>query len=211
MFDIQIQVADEMGLVGVGGDLEPERLLAAYREGVFPWYEAGTPILWWCPDPRGIIPLDGFHVSRRLARTIRSGRFRVTHDQAFASVMDGCAERDEGTWITDEMKDAYQTLHRMGHAHSVEVWAEATLVGGLYGVAAGRLFAGESMFSRRSDASKVALAWLVDHLRKRGFQLFDVQMVTDHTTRLGAIEITREEYLRQLRVALVGEAEFETR
>src|SRR5580765_4545456 len=117
MFDIQI--ADELGLVAVGGDLEPERLLAAYREGVFPWYEEGGPILWWCPDPRGVIPLDGFHVPRRLARTIRSGRFAVTHNRDFAAVMEGCAERAEGTWITAEMKKAYQDLHRIGHAHSV--------------------------------------------------------------------------------------------
>jgi leucyl/phenylalanyl-tRNA--protein transferase len=206
MFDIQ--TADELGLVGVGGDLEPEHLLAAYREGVFPWYEEGGPILWWCPDPRGIIRLDGFHVSRRLARTIRSGRFLVTANRDFAAVMEGCALRAEGTWITAEMMRAYQSLHRLGHAHSVEVWAEGRLVGGLYGVAVGRLFAGESMFSRQSDASKVALAWLVGHLGERGFQLFDVQMVTEHTARLGAIEISREEYLRRLRGALEGEAEF---
>ena len=207
MFDIQ--TADELGLVGVGGDLEPQRLLAAYREGVFPWYEAGGPILWWCPDPRGIIPLDRFHVSRRLARTIRSGRFAVTHNRDFRAVMEGCAEREEGTWITAEMMTAYQNIHRLGQAHSVEVWAEGKLVGGLYGVAVGRLFAGESMFSRESDASKVALAWLVQHLRERGYQLFDVQMVTQHTARLGAIEISREEYLRRLRGALESEAGFE--
>jgi leucyl/phenylalanyl-tRNA--protein transferase len=207
MFDIQ--TADELGLVAVGGDLEPARLLAAYREGVFPWYEAGGPILWWSPDPRGIIPLDGFHVPRRLARTIRSGRFEVTYNRDFKAVMEGCAERLEGTWITGEMIRAYQRLHRLGHAHSVEVWAEGKLVGGLYGVAVGRLFAGESMFWRKTDASKVALAWLVGHVRERGFELFDVQMVTEHTARLGAIEISREEYLRRLRFALDGEAGFE--
>jgi leucyl/phenylalanyl-tRNA---protein transferase len=207
MFDIQI--ADELGLVAVGGDLEPERLLAAYREGVFPWYEEGGPILWWCPDPRGVIPLDGFHVPRRLARTIRSGRFEVSHNRDFSAVMEGCAERAEGTWITAEMKEAYQKLHRLGRAHSVEAWADGRLVGGLYGVAVGRLFAGESMFSRESDASKVALAWAVHHLREHGFQLFDVQMVTEHTTRLGAVEIPRGEYLRRLRRALEGEAGFE--
>jgi leucyl/phenylalanyl-tRNA--protein transferase len=206
MFDIQ--TANGLGLVAVGGDLAPDRLLAAYREGVFPWYEEGGPILWWCPDPRGIMPLDAFHVSRRLARTIRSDRFEVTHNRDFKRVMEGCAERAEGTWITAEMVRAYENLHRLGHAHSIEVWAEGTLVGGLYGVAVGRLFAGESMFSRQSDASKVALAWLVGHLRKRGFELFDVQMVSEHTARLGAIEISRGEYLRRLRKALEGEAEF---
>jgi leucyl/phenylalanyl-tRNA--protein transferase len=206
MFDIQ--TANELGLVAAGGDLAPDRLLAAYREGVFPWYEDGGPILWWCPDPRGIIPLDGFHVSRRLSRTMRSGRFELTHDRDFRAVMEGCAEREEGTWITAEMMRAYQKLHRLGHAHSVEVWMDGELVGGLYGVAVGRLFAGESMFSRQSDASKVALAWVVRHLSLRGFQLFDVQMVSEHTARLGAIEISREEYLRRLRKALEGEAEF---
>jgi leucyl/phenylalanyl-tRNA--protein transferase len=204
MFDIQ--AADELGLVGVGGNLEPEPLLAAYRQGVFPWYEEGGPILWWCPDPRGIMPLDDFHVSRRLARKIRSGRLLVTSNRDFRAVMEGCAERAEGTWITAEMMKAYQKLHGLGHAHSVEVWAEGKLVGGLYGVAVGRLFAGESMFSRQSDASKVALAWLVEHLRDRGFQLFDVQMVTEHTARLGAIEISRGEYLCRLRRALESEA-----
>src|SRR5262245_32078361 len=173
------ELADDMGLVGMGGDLEPRRLLHAYRHGIFPWYDEGNPLCWWSPDPRAIFELDGLHVSRRLRRTIRSGKFQVTVNRDFAAVMRHCADRAEGTWITLDMLDAYETLHRLGHAHSVEVWRDGQLAGGLYGVAVGGLFAGESMFSRQRDASKVALAFTVERLRQRGFQLFDIQMITE--------------------------------
>lgn len=199
---------DEQGLIAVGGDLSPARLLAAYRAGIFPWYGDDTPILWWSPDPRAIIELDGLHVSRRLARTVRSGRFEATFDTAFAEVMAGCGEREEGTWITPEMYDAYVTLHAMGHAHSVEVWNDGELAGGVYGVTVGGLFAGESMFSRVTDASKVALVHLVEHLRARGFTLFDIQYLNDHTESLGGVEIPREEYLGRLREALALDVTF---
>jgi leucyl/phenylalanyl-tRNA--protein transferase len=195
--------ARDAGLVAVGGDLRPERLLRAYRRGEFPWYNEGDPVCWWSPDPRAIFELDGLHVSRRLQRTLRSGRFRVLVNRDFAAVIQGCADRPgEGTWITADMVAAYETLHRLGHAHSVEAWHEGQLAGGIYGVAVGGLFAGESMFTRVRDASKVALAFLVDRLRQRGFQLFDIQFLTEHTARLGAIEIPRREYLRRLRLAL---------
>jgi leucyl/phenylalanyl-tRNA---protein transferase len=196
-------LADEYGLVAVGGDLSPERLLAAYRRGIFPWYDAHTPILWWSPDPRGVFDLDRFHVPRRLARTIRSGRFTVTVNRDFAAVIRACAVRPaEGTWITPEMIEAYERLHRLGHAHSVEAWCGDVLGGGVYGVAIGGLFAGESMFTRVRDGSKVALAALVERLRERGYGLFDTQFVTEHTRRFGAVEIPRAEYLARLRAAL---------
>lgn len=193
--------ADAMGLVGIGGDLRPEHLLQAYRKGIFPWYDEGYPVLWWSPDPRAIFELDRFHISRRLQRTIRSGKFQLTTNRAFGAVLRGCADREEGTWITPDMAVAYQRLHRLGHAHSVEAWQGGKLAGGLYGVALGGLFAGESMFSRVPDASKAALAFAVDRLRQRGFQLFDIQMLTEHTARLGATEIPRQEYLARLRQA----------
>jgi leucyl/phenylalanyl-tRNA---protein transferase len=200
--------ADPEGLIAVGGELSPRRLLAAYRQGIFPYYDHTTPILWWSPDPRAIIELDGLHVSRRLARTLRSGKFFVTFDQAFPDVIRACADRAEGTWITPEMTEAYTELHHLGHAHSIEVWQEGELAGGLYGLALAGLFAGESMFTRRRDGSKAALAHLVDHLRQRGFTLFDVQYVNDHTASMGAVEIPRREYLARLRDALTRDVSF---
>jgi leucyl/phenylalanyl-tRNA--protein transferase len=195
--------ADEFGLVAVGGTLRPDWLLTAYRRGVFPWYADGEPICWWSPDPRALIELDGLHIARRLGRTIRSGTFHLTINRAFAEVIRGCADRPgEGTWITADMMDAYETLHRLGHAHSVEAWQGDKLAGGLYGVALGGLFAAESMFTRVADAAKVALVYLVEHLKQRGFHLLDVQMTTPHSTRMGAIEIPRGEYLRRLGIAL---------
>jgi leucyl/phenylalanyl-tRNA---protein transferase len=197
------EFADENGLVAIGGDLRPERLLYAYRSGVFPWYNEGEPICWWSPDPRAIIELDGLHVSRRLARTLHSGPYHVTVDGDFGGVIRGCADRgEEGTWIIPEMIDAYERLHGLGYAHSVEVWRGTDLAGGLYGVAVGGLFAGESMFSRQRDASKVALVDTVERLRDQGFQLFDIQLLTEHTARLGAVEISRKQYLARLRRAL---------
>ncbi len=201
--------ADADGLGGVGGDLRPARLLEAYGRGIFPWFDETTPILWWSPDPRAIFELDGLHVSRSLARTVRSGRFTVTVNQAFGRVIRGCADRPgQGVWITPEMIDAYTALHRLGYAHSVEVWRDGELGGGVYGVAVGGLFAGESMFTRIRDGSKVALVHLVQRLRERGFQLFDVQFLNEHTAGLGAVEIPRSEYLARLRSAVACEAAF---
>ncbi len=201
--------ADADGLVGVGGNLQPSMLLEAYRRGIFPWFDASSPILWWSPDPRAIFELDGLHVSRRLARTVRSGRFTSTVDRAFTEVMRGCAHRPhDGVWITPDMIVAYARLHDLGHAHSVEVWHEGELAGGVYGVTVGGLFAGESMFSRVRDASKVALVYLMERLRQRGYRLFDVQFLNDHTAGLGAVEIPRSEYLARLRMALTCEARF---
>jgi leucyl/phenylalanyl-tRNA--protein transferase len=208
MADIDPYFAQVMGLVKQGGDLSPASLLKAYRSGCFPWFDEGDPILWWSPDPRAIFEIESYHVPRRLARTIRSGKFRVTRDLAFGAVMRGCADRVEGTWITDEMLDAYQELHRLGHAHSVEAWLGEHLAGGVYGVALGGFFAAESMFHYVTDAGKVALASLIAHLRQRGFTLFDLQFINDHTARLGAIEIPRKEYLRRLRHALRAPATF---
>ena len=197
------QFADPEGLVGIGGDLRPGRLLRAYGRGIFPFFDETTPILWWSPDPRAVFELDGLHVSRRLARTIRSAKFRVTVDQDFSGVIRGCADRPrESVWITPAMIDAYTELHRLGSAHSVEVWHRGELAGGLYGVAIQGLFAGESMFTRVRDASKVALAFVMRRLNERGYRLFDVQYLNDHTRSLGAVEIPRAEYLRRLRAAL---------
>jgi leucyl/phenylalanyl-tRNA---protein transferase len=200
--------ADEYGFVAVGGDLQPKTLLRAYRSGVFPWFDEGDPILWWSPDPRAIFELDRFHVSRRLARTVRSDRFRMTLDHDFAGVIRGCAQRERGTWITPLMIDAYERLHQLGHAHSVEIWAGEQLAGGVYGVAIGGFFAGESMFTRVRDASKVGLVHLVEHLLARGYTLFDIQMVTPHTASLGALEIPRREYLARLKMALTRDVSF---
>ena len=201
--------ADDTGLVAIGGDLSPQRLLEAYRRGIFPWYDEGLPICWWSPDPRAIFELDGLHISRRLQRTIRSGRFSPTLNRDFAGVIRGCADRPgDGTWITADMVEAYESLHRLGFAHSVEVWNDRFLAGGIYGVAVGGLFAGESMFSRQRDASKVALVYLIDRLRQRGFQLFDIQFLNRHTAWLGAVEIPRREYLTRLRAALSCQVHF---
>jgi len=195
--------ADRRGLVAVGGDFSVERLLAAYQRGIFPW--TVQPITWWSPDPRGIIELAELHVSESLAKVIRKGIFQVTTDTAFAEVMAACAMPDEkrqGVWITGEFIEAYTRLHRAGHAHSIECWRDGKLVGGVYGVATGGLFAGESMFHRANNASKVALCHLVDHLRARGFALFDIQMVTSATAPLGARNIPRTEYLKRLAAAM---------
>jgi leucyl/phenylalanyl-tRNA--protein transferase len=194
--------ASPEGIVAWGGDLAPERLLDAYRHGIFPWpMEGFEEHLWWSPDPRAILPLDGFVASQRLLRRIRSGEFQVTSDRAFRDVMLGCSTgpgREDGTWISPEMIDAYTRLHELGHAHSVEVWKEGALVGGTYGVAIGGLFAAESMFHRARDASKVALYKLVEHLNSRGYQLLDVQQWTAHTGSLGVVEVRREKYLKKL-------------
>jgi len=203
------EFAGAEGLVAVGGDLKAERLLAAYRQGIFPW--TVNPITWWSPDPRGILELDEFHVSESLARVIRKRTFDVTMDRAFREVMQACAApgpKRRSTWITEEFIAAYTRLHRHGHAHSVECWRNGELAGGLYGVSVGGLFAGESMFHRADNASKVALHSLIEHLRKRRFVLFDIQMVTAATRLLGAQAITRGEYLKRLAVAVTQDCSF---
>lgn len=186
----------------MGGDLEPDTLIDAYRHGIFPWPADidGVPLLWWSPDPRAVFPGARVHASRTVRRRMRSGRFRVTLDEAFEAVVAACADRpDDATWITPEMAVAYGRLHRLGHAHSVEVWDQAgRLVGGVYGVAVGSVFCGESMFHRVSDASKVALVSLGLHLRDRGFALIDAQLPTPHLATLGAVEMRRSDYLAVL-------------
>ena len=199
--------ADAEGIVGFGGKLSPQWLLDAYGHGIFPWPigDMDEPMAWWSPDPRAIIELEGFHVSRRLKRTCASDRFKATLDRDFIGVIRGCAtagDRVGATWLTRRMIAAYVRLHRLGHAHSVEVWHEEKLAGGTYGVAIGGLFAAETMFHRVRDASKVALVHLVEHLKQRGYTLLDIQQLTPHTAQFGAVEIPRREYLARLAAAL---------
>jgi leucyl/phenylalanyl-tRNA---protein transferase len=190
--------------------LAPSLLTAAYEAGFFPMAMEDGEIRWYSPDPRGILPLDGFHASRRLLRVVRSGRFDVSFDRAFPGVMEACAaDREEGTWISGEILASYGALHELGFAHSVEVWAGGALAGGLYGVALGGAFFGESMFHRVSDASKVALWALVGRLRERGFTLLDIQWLTPFLASCGAIEIPRDQYLARLAEALQIDARFE--
>lgn len=196
------ELADESGLLAVGGDLSPERLLTAYRSGIFPWYGPGDPLLWWFISPRLVIFIDEFHIPRRVARYMRSSHITTTHDQAFAEVIRNCesvrSEIGERTWINPDMQAAYTTLHSLGYAHSVECWQDDQLVGGLYGVALGQVFFGESMFSRERGASQFALIGLVEILRSKNYQLIDCQMTTNHLIRFGAREIEGREFLRQL-------------
>jgi leucyl/phenylalanyl-tRNA--protein transferase len=190
------------GLLAAGGDLSPERLLSAYREGVFPWFGEDDPILWWSPDPRMVLYVSEVHVSRSLSKVIKANRFRVTLDTAFRDVVRGCAEarRDhEGTWITPAMEEAYVRLADLGYAHSVEAWQGGSLVGGLYGVAVGRMFFGESMFTRVSDASKVALVSLTRQLERWRMPLIDCQMSTTHLASLGARDMPRADFVREVR------------
>lgn len=196
----------ENGLLAVGGDLRPERLVLAYSLGIFPWYEDGQPLLWHSPDPRMALLAGALRVPRSLRKTIRKGLYRVTLDAAFREVIEGCAAAkrpgQRGTWITADMKQAYTELHRRGLAHSVEAWREGRLAGGLYGVSLGAAFFGESMFARGPDASKVAFVTLVEQLRRWDIQLVDCQVYTDHLARFGAQEWPRRQYLAALRKAL---------
>jgi leucyl/phenylalanyl-tRNA--protein transferase len=197
------------GLVAVGGDLSVDRLILGYRMGIFPW--TVEPLTWWSPDPRGIFELNAFHVSRSLAKVLRKAPFRITIDQAFRQVMEGCAlpaSSRGNTWITPEFVEAYGQLHQKGYAHSVECWQGEELVGGIYGVAINGLFAGESMFHRVSNASKTALFHLVEHLNKRGFVLFDIQMLTPITEQLGGTTISRNEYLKRVAIAVETDCSF---
>ncbi|MBK9130854.1 MAG: leucyl/phenylalanyl-tRNA--protein transferase [Gammaproteobacteria bacterium] len=186
------------GLLAIGGCLDPDWLIEAYRNGIFPWFSPGQPILWWSPDPRMVLFPERLKVSRSLEKLIRQGVYTVTLDQDFGGVIRACSEPrgpDGGTWITEDMIEAYTRLHELGHAHSIEAWFDGILVGGLYGVALGRVFFGESMFYRRRDASKVAFVQLVRQLRRWGFGLIDCQMSTEHLRRFGAAEIPRAAFM----------------
>ena len=185
-------------------DLTPDLLLSAYAAGIFPMAESrdDPEVFWVDPTDRGVLPLDGFHLSRSMARRLKSGTFEATFNRAFSDVVAACADRPE-TWINPTIEALYAALHARGYAHSLEVWDGPDLAGGVYGVALGGAFFGESMFSRRRDGSKAALAWLVDHLKRAGFRLFDTQFITPHLASLGAIEIPRESYRTQLAAALV--------
>jgi leucyl/phenylalanyl-tRNA--protein transferase len=199
---VEFALRDPNGLLAAGGDLSPRRLIEAYANGIFPWFGDDDPLLWWSPDPRMVLYVGERRVSRSLRRVIRSRRFRITMDTAFAEVMAGCAEprRDQdGTWITAGMTAAYIQLAALGFAHSVEAWIDETLVGGLYGVAVGRMFFGESMFTRVTDASKVAFVRLVEQLERWGVPIIDCQMSTGHLASLGAREIPRVEFVREVR------------
>jgi leucyl/phenylalanyl-tRNA--protein transferase len=199
-------LASKEGLLAVGGDLSPERLLLAYHLGIFPWYSEKEPILWWSPDPRLVLYPEDFRMPRSLKKAVRKAVFQVTMDQAFRQVMVECArvrlENKQGTWIVDEMIDAYSKLHDAGFAHSVEAWANGRLAGGLYGVSLGKCFFGESMFTRVSNASKVALAALVEKLKALQFAVIDCQVPTAHLIRFGARKIPRSHYLDELQKAL---------
>jgi leucyl/phenylalanyl-tRNA--protein transferase len=190
------------GLVAIGGDLSTERLLLAYRSGIFPWTAA--PLTWWSPNPRGVFPLSHFHVSRSLERVLERNTFRISFDQGFRQVIEGCAKAPGrgSTWISRPFVEAYTRLHLAGHAHSLECWLGDRLAGGIYGVAIGGFFAGESMFHSVSNASKVALFHLVEHLKRRGFVLFDVQVLTPITLQLGGVNIPRDQYLERLAMAI---------
>ncbi len=204
--------ANRDGLVAVGGDMSVERLLLAYRSGIFPWPIFDDDLMtWFSPDPRAILDFDDLQVSRTLAKTLRKNVFQTTLNRNFMGVIRGCAEvtgSRPSTWITRDLERAYIELHRRGHAHSIEVWIRGDLVGGLYGVAVGGLFAGESMFSRVSDASKVALVTLVRRLEARGYRLLDIQQATPHMVRMGAKEVSRRQYLDRLESALEVEPTF---
>lgn len=200
------ELAEPSGLLGVGGDLHPDRVELAYRMGIFPWYSRGEPILWWSPDPRMVMHPSDLRVGRSLKKRVRRADYTITLDRAFDQVITACGDKprpgQSGTWITPQMKTAYIALHERGIAHSAEAWRDGELVGGLYGVSIGRMFAGESMFAHASDASKVAYVHLVRQLERWGYTLIDCQVHTDHLARFGAGEIPRRDYLHALRAAL---------
>ncbi|WP_419418890.1 leucyl/phenylalanyl-tRNA--protein transferase [Legionella sp. D16C41] len=196
--------ADDQGLLAIGGDLSPERLLAAYSQGIFPWFDNNYPILWWSPNPRLILLPEEFKLSRSLKKSLNKS-YRVTFDQAFAEVIYNCAtvnNRKNHTWITDEMQQAYLALHHLGYAHSVEIWDNNELIGGLYGISLGRAFFGESMFHQKQDASKMALFYLCQQLRRWQFDFIDCQLPTPHLQSLGAISINRQDFLKRLEKTL---------
>jgi leucyl/phenylalanyl-tRNA---protein transferase len=206
---VEFALTEPNGLLAAGGDLTPTRILAAYRQGIFPWYSAGEPILWWSPDPRMVLFPAELKISRSLVKVLRNKPYEVTLDTAFPLVIAACAgtprEGQAGTWITAEMQDSYCRLHELGHAHSVEVWMTGKLVGGLYGMAIGQAFYGESMFSRHTNASKIALAHLCMHLQRQGFGIIDCQMETTHLASLGARPIPRSDFIALLRRLVVAD------
>lgn len=196
------RLADESGMLAIGGDLAPERLRLAYESGIFPWYDAGLPPMWWSPDPRALLDPEHLQVSRSMRRVLSKGGFGITANRAFEQVIKACASnRPEGTWLIPDMIEAYTLLHQSGDAHSFEVWRADKLVGGLYGVQRGALFAAESMFHTETNASKVALVAAVRFLFEAGIELFEVQFLTEHLASMGAFEVSREEYLERLKAA----------
>ena len=199
----------EDGLLAFGGDLSPERLLLAYKSGIFPWYEEDSPILWWSPDPRLVLYPHEFHLSKRSLRHIRRSAYEITFDQSFYEVIRSCArtcrKEEHGTWITSEMEQAYINLHEMGYAHSIECWQDNLLAGGLYGISLGACFFGESMFSIKPNASKAALATLVDYALQHQFLFIDCQVTTEHLASMGAVEIPRNVFMKQLKLAIEHE------
>ena len=206
-----VKESDPEGLLAVGGDLSLQRLLLAYKQGIFPWYSVNEPILWWSPDPRAIVPLDDLRINRTMEKILKRGTFEIKVNTAFEEVINLCARRENNSksgWITKEMIAAYINLYEMGFAHSVEAWKDGKLAGGLYGVAVGGMFAGESMFHKESNASKAALCALVERMKERGYMLLDCQMVTDITRQMGALEISRADYLKRLEVALTVNCSF---
>ena len=207
--DVELAMREPDGLLAVGANLAVSTLLSAYRHGIFPWYGPGQPVMWWAPDPRLVLFPDELRVSRSLAKTLRQGTFTVTLDTAFRAVVDACAApraSQSGTWITPQMAAAYSDLHAAGHAHSAECWYRGELAGGLYGVAIGRVFFGESMFARVSNASKVAFVTLVRQLQRQGFQLIDCQVYTPHLASLGARAVPRREFTRRLEAGCAAPA-----
>lgn len=201
----------EDGLLAIGGDLSAERLLQAYSKGIFPWYSNNEPIMWWSPNPRCVLPLDKLKVSKSMKKVLKDNLFKVTFDTSFQQVIDNCKQvprkEQEGTWITEEMLAAYTQLHQLGYAHSVEVWRDKKLVGGLYGVSLGKAFFGESMFSKQSNASKIALIKLRDKLKSWNFDFIDCQVYNDHLGSMGAEEIKREDFLLNLERSLRSESQ----
>ncbi|ACE85025.1 leucyl/phenylalanyl-tRNA--protein transferase [Cellvibrio japonicus] len=199
--DVRLALDEPNGLLALGGDLSPERLVSAYQRGIFPWFNPGDPILWWSPHPRTVVFPHQHHVSRSLRKTLRKGIYRVTFDHCFAQVMRACAAPRayaNGTWISEQMISSYTRLHEQGYAHSVEVWQDENLVGGLYGLSLGKIFFGESMFSRADNASKTGFAYLVRQLQQWDFRLIDCQVASDHLFTLGAVEISRDEFQKML-------------
>ena len=199
--------ASDEGLVAVGGEITTKRVLSAYRQGIFPWYSEDQPVLWWSPEPRAILCPDDIKISRSLKKTLRHNNFSFTADTAFSEVIKACAgprihSPSGGTWITDEMMSTYNRLHQLGYGHSIEVWKDEKLVGGLYGLSLGSAFFGESMFSHQTDASKLALVYLAEFSKSNGIDFIDCQLPTDHLASMGAVNISRKEYLKMLKNAL---------
>jgi leucyl/phenylalanyl-tRNA--protein transferase len=198
---VELALIARNGLLAFGGDLSAQRLLLAYSSGIFPWFSQDEPIMWWSPDPRGILPLDNFKCSKSLRKFARNCDYHITINSAFDQVIDICAtipRNDSGTWITEDMINAYKTLHKLGHAHSVEVWSENILVGGLYGVIVGKVFCGESMFHKATNASKLAMFSLVELLKSQAAEFIDCQMQNSHLASLGCIEVPRTKFLAML-------------